>query len=582
LVLTPSFATMLALHRAAGPLEVAAAWQYTEQIEDRAIRAGLKSLLRSRSMFSMGEVSDAREHAEVAMEVYSDLIRSERDDRERMRFGPDDIVRLPTFAAMNSWIAGGARQSAFFAQTIPIGASDALSRERHLARQREAGATWPSYLPDPIEQAAANGSEAEHPELPIESETTAVEPAVGGVPSEQAGEAVRKPAAERQESGVVELAATADVYDEPAAPDERSVLVRVEEAPLSYAVVHRTDVRGLIWDPQVRDASLAERLEPQARDLEVVRALWRYEVLLLSQLWQEWWPDSDVRAARKRLKRLAQAGWIRRFQLRRARGHEPGYVLARHGFVAGQRHRGPHGSYIRREARWQEPSFADYRALEHPLQMNAWVLAYRKIVGEHAADWRGEEEGRLELPTKLSEGRRVAIRPEDIRLERYQRVRDLRLKEFGKVWPDATVTMDMPHRGRTFDLMIELDRTKRPTKNFDKFRRYDALITGWWRHVDRYRELGEPPAAVFVCVDESHAFSFMRAADQEVSGRLARPGTPESSWPRPGRERMLFVAERDVHEGNLGAWKLPPAPTGGRGDLAAREVRLPGRGQGGP
>jgi hypothetical protein len=583
LVLTPSFATMLALHRAAGPLEVAAAWQYTEQVEDRAIRAGLKSLLRSRSMFSMGEVSDAREHAEVAMEVYSDLIRSERDDRERMRFGPDDIVRLPTFAAMNSWVAKGARQSAFFAETLPIRAGNDELRERHLLRQREAGARWPTSLPDPIEEGGSDGEAKEEAGVPIgaasarrrdSDESTGKEDAA--VVQAGPGEAVDDPS-------------VLDTFGEREGADEEPETIRSDGAdraedgaPLSYVVVHRTDVSGLIWDREVRDANVAERLEPQARDLEIVRALWRYEVLLLSHLWNEWWADSDVRAARKRLKRLLDAGWLRRFQLRRPHnGHEPGYALARHGFLAGQKHRGPSGPYIPSEARWQERSLADYRVLAHLLQTNAWVLAFRARVGEHAVDWLGEHEGRLEVPTKLSAGRRVAIEAEDLKFERYRRVRDLRAKEFGRVWPDATVTMDMPDPGRIFDLMIELDRTKRPAKNFDKFRRYDALITGWWKHVDRYRKMGEPPAAVFVCADEAHAFSFMRAADTEVTGRLARPGTAESSWPRPGRERMLFVAERDVHGGNLRAWKLPAEPFAGGGDLPAREVRLPGGGQGG-
>jgi hypothetical protein len=275
-------------------------------------------------------------------------------------------------------------------------------------------------------------------------------------------------------------------------------------------------------------------------------------------------------------------GWLRRFGLRRPRGtQEPGYVLARHGFLAGQSHRGPSGPYIPGEAKWQERNLADYRVLEHLLQTNAWVLAFRALVGEHALDWLGEQEGRLEVPTKLLEGRRVMVEADDLELERYRRMRDLRAQEFGRVWPDATVTMDMPSAGRRFDLMVELDRTKRPAKNFDKFRRYDALITGWWRRVERYRRMGEPPAAVFVCADEAQVFAFMGAADGEVTGRLARPGTAESTWPYPGRERMLFVAERDAHEGSLRAWKLPAAPTRSHAELAAREVRLPGGGQGG-
>jgi hypothetical protein len=580
LVLTPSFATMLALHRAAGPLEVAAAWQYTEQIEDRAIRAGLKSLLRSRSMFAMGEVSDAREHAEVAMEVYSDLIRSERDDRERMRFGPDDIVRLPTFAAMNSWVAQGARQSAFFAETLPISPGMGEVRERHLARQREAGAFSPAALPDPIEGPPEDHEDKEVADGAAEDTEAAPKPLLaegvrrddgrpeletGGVdpPSETEGESAVRPTSKP---------------DEPAASNHAAGEA-LDQPPQSYVAVHRHDVVQLLWDPPKRDVALAERLEPQPRDLEILRALWRYEVLLLSQIWQEWWPDKDMRAAQQRLKRLVEAGWLRRFRVRLAGGaHQVGFVLARAGFAIAKKYRGSEGAYIPGDARFEEQQVSEYRGLSHLLQTNAWVLAYRHVVGDHIVEWRGEHEGRLEVPTKLVGGRRSPIAIEDLDLAQYRRLRDLRSSRFERVWPDATVTIDMPHRGRTFDLMVELDRTNRPAKNFDKFRRYDALICGWWRAIERYRKMGESPAVVFVCTDEAHTASFMRAADREVTGRLARPGTPEQSWPYPGRERMLFVSERDMHAGSLRSWKLPGEPTQPtRGELSSREVQLPGR-----
>jgi hypothetical protein len=256
-------------------------------------------------------------------------------------------------------------------------------------------------------------------------------------------------------------------------------------------------------------------------------------------------------------------------------------VLRRAGFKAGQDHQGPDGAYVPRDAKWEERQVADFKTLEHRLQTNAWVLCFRRLVGEHAIDWRGEIEGRLEPPTKLEDGRRVRIGPSDVRLERYQRVRDLRAEEFGRVWPDATVTMDMPKSGRRFDLMIELDRTAKPTKNFDKFERYDGLLTGWWRTVERYRRMREAPAVIFICTDEFSLANFMHAADRQMTGRLAQPGTPEHNWPYPGRKRVLFVAERDIHEGNPRAWKLPLKPTVGRGKFEAREVRLPGARRGG-
>jgi hypothetical protein len=566
LVLTPSFATMLALHRAAGPLEVTAAWQYSAQVEDRAIRSGLKSLLRSRSMFAMGEVSDAREQAEVAMEVYTDLIRSEREERERMRFGPEDIVRLPTFTAINSWVADGARQTAFLAQTTPMrDLGDGTRRELHLRRQREAGAHWPAVLPAPVQK----------PRAPVRVESELPASGIVEQPERNGGDEREH---EQKETEAPDLAAVAPAPKKARRERADEALGAANPGPGTYTAVHRGKVTGIGWDPLI-EARRSDAFEFRPRDGEILRALWRYELLLVSQIWQEWWSDHAVRAAQTRLKLLRELGWVRRFRLRVSSGsHEAGYALTKAGFQAAQRHHGPDGPYIGEEVEWKERQPVDHRTVQHLLQMNAWALVYRRLAGDIAIDWQGEHEGRLELPTKIVERRRAPITLDDVRLDHYQRVRDLKARALGQVWPDATVTLALPESERRFDLLIELDRTDRPNRNFQKFVRYDALITAWWRKLARYQEMGEPPVAVFVCSDEAHALSFMRAADRQVTGRLASPGTPEASWPYPGRERMLFVAERDVHEGNLRAWKLPAEPVGATdsAEPAVREVCLPG------
>lgn len=159
-----------------------------------------------------------------------------------------------------------------------------------------------------------------------------------------------------------------------------------------------------------------------------------------------------------------------------------------------------------------------------------------------------------------------------------RRIRDLRLETFAPVIPDATLMLELDEGARRFELLIELDRTARPTKNVDKLRRYDALLTAWWRGAERYRGAEEPPAVVFVCADEQHVMNLMRAADDEVTGRHSKfDGHPEG-WPSPGRQRMLFAAERAVHQEHLRAWMLPPHPQAEdeSRNFWAREVTLPG------
>ena len=139
---------MLAEGRSAG-LEAVFAWQYSGQIRDEVIRSGVRSLLQSISIFRMREIEDARSLAGLAMEVYSDRIGIDQDEQERLRFSPDDILRLPVHQAINLWIANGTPKPGFVAHTLPM---EALHEEgvadHHRAAQRKRGGYHPDRLPD--------------------------------------------------------------------------------------------------------------------------------------------------------------------------------------------------------------------------------------------------------------------------------------------------------------------------------------------------------------------------------------------------------------------------------------------------
>lgn len=149
-VLTTSVAKMLAEGRSAG-LEAVFAWQYSAQIRDEVIRSGVRSLLQSISIFRMREIEDARSLAGLAMEVYSDRISVDQEEQERLRFSPDDVVKLPIHRAINLWVAGGVPRAGFLGHTLPMEELlDETSAESHLAAQRERGGYHPEFLADPI------------------------------------------------------------------------------------------------------------------------------------------------------------------------------------------------------------------------------------------------------------------------------------------------------------------------------------------------------------------------------------------------------------------------------------------------
>lgn len=127
------------------------------------------------------------------------------------------------------------------------------------------------------------------------------------------------------------------------------------------------------------------------------------------------------------------------------------------------------------------------------------------------------------------------------------------------------------------DLFVELDRTFKPSKNIDKFERYDHMLSGWVLHKDRYAKyLPDPPIVIFICRDQSNAKEFCRAADPVVTAALAYGGEYAAEWPYPARERMFFVAERDAHSGRLVGYALPTLPPEVRVEQADGDAKARG------
>ena len=106
--------------------------------------------------------------------------------------------------------------------------------------------------------------------------------------------------------------------------------------------------------------------------------------------------------------------------------------------------------------------------------------------------------------------------------------------------PDAL--LDVAAADGDVRVFVEYDRTRRVDKNYDKFRRYEALLAVWWRATD----LG-CPYVVFVCQDAEHRRRFMLRRRQRAHRppvRAARRTAREERY--PARDRTLFVLESDI------------------------------------
>ena len=313
--------------------------------------------------------------------------------------------------------------------------------------------------------------------------------------------------------------------------------------PRSYTELARYD--GAAVQRDARKAIIHCAIQP--RDLAVVIDVWRYKFLTSTQILELHWNGCVPRVANKRLTKLFDAGLVDRFR-----------PVARTGSFPWTYQLGPEGHRLLREigrldarARFQPHKVYDYRYVLHEVHLNAWVLAWRRLLRDRIIEWQGECE--IEPPTE--------VRKEQPRLADGRSVAGLRDGRGRLVRPDAIVRASRQADGGTRAFLIEYDRTRRVDKNFEKFLRYDSLLCSWWRYTV-LADHGVEPFVVFVCQNQDQRDAFLHAADHQLTGHVWHASDGASGHEYPGREHMLFAVEVDIHPGDPGAWRVPPYPTG--------------------
>jgi hypothetical protein len=110
-------------------------------------------------------------------------------------------------------------------------------------------------------------------------------------------------------------------------------------------------------------------------------------------------------------------------------------------------------------------------------------------------------------------------------------------------------------------VIVEFDDRLPSGPGARKLERYDHFLAGWSVQTGRYgRRLEAIPVVVFVCRAKDRARECARRADAVLRACRAYAGEYPFDWEYPGRERVLFVSERDVHEGDLSAFGVPRLP----------------------
>jgi hypothetical protein len=545
LVINRNFAETMALKRSAG-LETVACWQTDAQWTEPEVRDQLDALFAHRVYFATASTRDARSAAALTMAEFSDAVRP-GIERLSTLGRPEVRLHLPRHHAVASWVTAEGRQAPFVAETIPL----TVDRERlawHAARQLERGGRHLSDLRQPHWERTRPAAADSDPPVPDvtgarsstgpPSSPTAHPPGPTGTPAESYRD-------------LVEL--------------DGAHSVRWAKAPTALRAVE------------------LERL-----DLEMLTLIATMQHLLTSQLHRRFNPERAATTTQRRLKRLADAGLVERFQFhRRDGGGIPMcYVITAAGANELERRElyTPSATAPAREDR--------LRQARHDVHVAGWALAL--ALANAASAMRGPQEAVLTPPPRAGGDGRHALAPHDLRLPAGrmphgflytdasgQRVE---LERFETIRPDAIVTLGGPADGGVVsDVIVELDDRLAGGRAIRKLERYDHFLAGWSLHTRRYGTRAQAvPLVVFVCRDRGRARECARRADAALGACRAYAGEYPADWQYPGRERIVFAAERDMHEGLACAYGVPRVPPDVRvqaahGDPRAAEATVEGR-----
>ncbi len=621
LVLNRGFAETMALKRSAG-LETVACWQTDSQWVDRDIRAQLDALFAHRVYFATSSAEDARSAVRLTMTEFSDTIRPGIEHIPTLGH-PDARLYLPKHHAIASWLTPQGRQVAFVAETIPLSVD--LERLRlHAARQVQRGGRYLDDLRQPHWEGGRSRRGSREAQAPSESSGLDADPRSSAyIQNRPAAGSARSISPRRQ-------------TDHEHIPRERVAFERTSPeafawaGPLAAAVAgtdSRTGIaaesyRELVELDSARSVRWAKRvLQPQALkieplDLEILALVACMRYVLSSQIHRRFNPERAASTTQRRLKRLSDADLVRRFQFhRRDGGGVPMcYAITIAGLQLLHVH---HRAMALHEADLDiqvEPSSQGtlaagerlLRQARHEVHAVGWALALEQALKGASVTLRGPRESVLSPPLRSTADGRIALGPLDLSLPGGRAPHEfLRTDSEGKrtpvqhfetVRPDVTIELTARSsrervgfegeaaaswaersKGCTIDLLVELDDRLPTGRAAAKLERYDHLLAGWWSRTKRYvPQRGVLPRVVFVCRDRPRARECARRADAVLTACRAYAGEYPADWEYPGRDGVVFVAERDVHEGSLCGYGVPRLPPEVRvsiahGDPRARE-----------
>jgi hypothetical protein len=137
----------------------------------------------------------------------------------------------------------------------------------------------------------------------------------------------------------------------------------------------------------------------------------------------------------------------------------------------------------------------------------------------------------------------------------------------GVLEPDATLLGHHAASGLPVAVMLEYDRTRRPAKQRDRWRRYDRFLAETWRD-SRFADHHGAPIVLYLVADTKQIPAFIKEADKHLTAWIGpRVGTPQQGV-YPGRDLVLFTSRERLLAGDWTVDCVPAQPADVRGTKA--------------
>jgi len=332
-----------------------------------------------------------------------------------------------------------------------------------------------------------------------------------------------------------------------------------------------------LTDTAIQRGRRPKTLPPVAitdRDLRVLGWLEHHRFASTQMLATLFWGRLGS-AARDRLKLLHDAGFLDKLRPYGAGGGSSEWIYS-------LTPRGWQALSDRDQARATRLRFGEVNDLayvSHDLQLDALLLEL--FVREHPGtgplierlrfQWHGPELGRVErdggpMPRRPSP---AALLPEGHGISRANSLP-------GILEPDATLLGASPKSGRPVTVMIEYDRTQRPSKQRDRWRRYDRFLTETWRE-GRFADHHAAPLVLYLLPRTKLLPAFLKEADKHLTAWTGPANGHPSLGRYPGRDHLLFTSRERLLAADWTMECVPAQPADVRGTQTVhpRVVNMP-------